>query len=523
MNPLLLLIAGMAMGLATPPLPLWGLAWIALAPLWVMVRQARGRIFLAMKWGTLWGMAYHGVALRWLIGWHPLTWLGINWWASLAIVLSAFTAVILWGAAISALWAGGMAVLDRVWSKRCLSSPGSWTARIWLALLHLLSGISLWCGLEWLWSRSFLWWTSLSLTQSPADRWILHLGQLSGPNTVVAALVLVNGLWAEIWLLSRSLRATGQKAPMALYLIPLSCCLALHLLGGWLAEQPLITSAETALKVGIIQGNVPSSIKFSPQGLRQTIDRYSRGYQQLADQGVEGVLTPEGALPLVWTDPANRQLSAFQQTLRDRGVVLWLGSFGRKEQRITQSLFTVTAASPTYGRYNKVKLVPLGEYIPFEGLLGDLVQRFSPVNLGMKPGAWDQHLETPFGRAIASICYDSAFSTLFQTQAAAGGQFILSASNNDSFRSTAMMAQHHAQDVMRAIETDRWAVRATNTGYSGLVDPHGQTHWLSTANTYTLHAATIYRRQTQTYYVRWGDWLTPVLVMGVVLVYYFHR
>jgi apolipoprotein N-acyltransferase len=74
------------------------------------------------------------------------------------------------------------------------------------------------------------------------------------------------------------------------------------------------------------------------------------------------------------------------------------------------------------------------------------------------------------------------------------------------------MAQHQAQDLMRAIETDRWAVRATNTGYSGIIDPHGQILWRSQSHTYETYAATIYRRQTQTLYVRWGDWFAPLLL-----------
>jgi apolipoprotein N-acyltransferase len=83
-----------------------------------------------------------------------------------------------------------------------------------------------------------------------------------------------------------------------------------------------------------------------------------------------------------------------------------------------------------------------------------------------------------------------------------------------------MPAQHHAQDVMRAIEGDRWAVRATNTGYSGIVDPHGRTKWISRLKTYELHTATIYRRQTQTLYVRWGDWLTPLLFILSALAWW---
>ena len=108
------------------------------------------------------------------------------------------------------------------------------------------------------------------------------------------------------------------------------------------------------------------------------------------------------------------------------------------------------------------------------------------------------------------ICFDSVFAHLFRHQTAQGGQFILTASNNDPY-SARMMAQHHAHDVMRAIETDRWAVRATNTGYSGVVNPHGQTVWRSGVQTYETHVAAIYRRQTRTLYVQWGNWLLIVL------------
>ena len=130
--------------------------------------------------------------------------------------------------------------------------------------------------------------------------------------------------------------------------------------------------------------------------------------------------------------------------------------------------------------------------------------------------------DTPFGRAIVVICYGSAFPEQFRYQAAQGGQFILSPSN-DAHYSAAMPAQHHAQDVMRAIEIDRWGVRATNTGYSAIVDPHGRTVWISGHNTYELHADTIYRRQTKTLYVRWGDWLTPVLLVGGAIVCLLNR
>ena len=76
-----------------------------------------------------------------------------------------------------------------------------------------------------------------------------------------------------------------------------------------------------------------------------------------------------------------------------------------------------------------------------------------------------------------------------------------------------MPAQHHAQDVIRAIETDRWMARATNTGYSAIVNPKGDTLWISEMNTYQLHQGTIYPRNSQTLYVKWGDWLTIILTI----------
>ena len=89
-----------------------------------------------------------------------------------------------------------------------------------------------------------------------------------------------------------------------------------------------------------------------------------------------------------------------------------------------------------------------------------------------------------------------------------------------------MPAQHHALDIMRAIENDRWAVRATNTGYSAFVNPHGRTLWISGHNTYEIKAETIYKRQTQTLYVRWGDWLTSVLLVlggSMLIVEILHK
>jgi apolipoprotein N-acyltransferase len=244
------------------------------------------------------------------------------------------------------------------------------------------------------------------------------------------------------------------------------------------------------------------------------MQRYTNGYKQLAQQGVDAVLTPEAALPFMFLrSEAIRQQTPFWQALNQTQVPVWLGSFvDHGNGKTTQSLVSLQPNGQVLSRYDKIKLVPLGEYIPLQETLGKLIQRMSPIKGSLVPGSEGQLFQTPWGVAIAGICFDSAFSHLFRNQAAAGGEFILTASNNNPYNAR-MMMQHHAQDVMRAIETDRWAARATNTGYSAIVDPHGITRWISGVDTLEVHADVIYRRQTQTLYVRWDDWLMPVLAI----------
>lgn len=516
--------SGLLMGLAPAPLNLFPLAWVTLAPLWVLLfepeplavrsnqERAKHPLLPAVCLSLAWGLGYHGLALSWITGLHPLTWLGVPWLASVAIVLFCWGFITLWGAALVASWAWLMQAVEGIGDRTEAQIP-------WFSLRRVLLGTALWCALECLWSLGPLDWTALAYTQSPNNLALLHLGQISGTSGVTAAIVSVNGLLAEAWMSaqpSANDRFKRNGSPLLTFAAVL--LIAVHLLGYALYMRPLAPANGAALKVGIIQGNIPTRIKLGGEGIRRATESYTNGYRTLAAQGVEAVLTPEGALPFLWTDP-NKLRSPVYQAVLEQGIVLWLGTFTVQPGGIARSLLTIAPNGTTVSRYDKIKLVPLGEYIPFQNLLGGIINILSPIAENGVPGTFRQQFETPFGRAIASICYDSAFPEVFRAQAAAGGQFILTASNLDPY-SEVLMAQHQAQDIMRAIETDRWAVRATNTGYSSVVSPHGYVEWRSQPRLYETHAATIFRRQTQTLYVRWGDWLTPLLLgLGAIVVF----
>ncbi|MEG4210347.1 apolipoprotein N-acyltransferase [Microcoleus sp. S13_B4] len=522
------------MALTTAPVNAWLLAWVALVPLWILVvsyerplPEVKQQKFFLLPASffllpSLWGIGYHGLALSWIMGIHPMTWLGVPWWPSLAIALFCWAFITLWGAALAAIWAWLFVILNSLTLPGknpilILNSPplqggaGGDKAHL-LALTRVLIGTALWCALESIWSTGSLWWTSLSYTQSPHNLAILHLGQLSGDSAVTAAIVAVNGLIAEVFIEGRREKEEGRRKNWIGYILPASLCVVLHIAGWSLYNRPLNQEAATALKIGIIQGNIPNEIKFDSAGWGRALEGYTTGYKQLADRKVDAVLIPETALPFIWTNEYQRSTLSFYQAILERGVVAWVGGFGQQDDSITNSLLAIDRTGEIVDRYDKLKLVPLGEYIPFYEILGGIINRLSPLDAHLVPGNSKQLFDTPFGRAIVGICYDSAFAEIFRYQAANGGEFMITASNNAHYKPP-MLAQHHALDVMRAIETDRWAAIATNTGYSAFVNPRGETVWKSGINTYEIRDATIYRRQTRTLYVRWGDWLTPVLLV----------
>ena len=513
--------SGVLMGLSPAPLNLWLLSWIALVPLWILIFQGQKTYKEIALLGLTWGFGYHGLALFWITGVHPMTWMGVPWLASLLIAIAVWLVISFWGAFLVTLWTVIFGFCDRKLLK-------TKSKNLFITILtRVLIGVTIWCCLETLWSYGSLWWSSLSYTQSPNNLAILQLTKLSGFNTVTAAIVAVNGLIAEAILYKIKERIplingrVGNAHPtinnktIFIFGLPLIVFISLHLWGLWLYNYPITEGNLEPIKVGIIQGNIPNEIKLYSEGWQKAIRGYTTGYQKLAQQEVDVVLTPETALPFYWENIINN--SDFYRAVLQEKVPAWVGAYGQENTSYTNSLFTLTAEGKTFSRYDKTILVPLGEYIPFEPIIGKIIDRLSPLEAHLQAGKPDRIFDTPFGRAIVGICYESAFSRHFRYQAKEGGKFIITASNNAHY-STTMPAQHHAQDVIRAIESDRWAARATNTGYSAIVDPHGNTLWKSQINRYQTHAGTIYRRETKTLYVQWGDWLTVLLLIVSVCV-----
>lgn len=512
------LLGGILMGLTVAPVNWWFLAYFALIPLIFALSQSFSTATLA---GLLWGCGYHGIALFWITGIHPMTWMGVPWLYSLLIALVCWLFITFWGAILVTIWA---IIMNYIIKIEYSQHPFSW--------LTIILGVSTWCVLEKIWSLGPLWWSSLAYTQSPYNLPILQLLTFSGTTTVTAFILLINFLLSLIIkdyltlnfkpsnVSEKSLNHPSKKHFFLLCFSTVIIFTFPHLVGWLIYQKPLSDNPNKSLKVGIIQGNIPNEIKLSAPGWQQALINYQEGYQFLAKQNVDLIITPETALPFFYDDI--EQNTSFYQIVKEQKIPIILGAFkALNKNDYTNSLFSLNSEGKAISRYDKIKLVPLGEYIPFRSILGGIIRRLSPLDTQLIAGDYNQHFTTPHGDAIASICYDSAFSEVLRQQALKGGEFIVTASNNAHY-SDRMPFQHHAQDVMRAIETGKWMARATNTGYSAIVNPRGETIWLSHLNEYQTHTETIYRRQQQTFYVLKGDWLNKIFLL-IIVTYFFFR
>ena len=526
-------LAGVSFAFSVPPWSVFGLAWCSWIPLWWGVERGQGigdreqgvgnrgmpallplltrhspRLTSPPLLGLVWGIGYYSISLHWITGLHPLMWMAMSWGTSITIAAVAWLFLTLWNATPIVLWMVGLSWGAVRWQ--------------WTRSQKLAVGVALWCSLDWFWSHLPIYSGSLAISQSPGNLWLLYGTRWLGSLGISAAIVLVNGL------LAYGIQATLQRRPAGTWWsLALGTVLVLHGLGWAIGVAETrewgIGSRESApLTLGLIQGNIPTRIKLTPAGIQQSLKVYRQGYEALAGLGVDAVLMPEGALPLVW-EGSTRTQSSLYHSIRRQGVPAWISTFltadltaESQNAGLTQSLIAVDGTGTVTSRYNKVKLVPFGEYIPLENVLSKILRRLSLMEGSLVPGQTGQAFNTPWGTAAIGICYEPLFPQIIQEQVKRGSQFILIVSNLDPY-DTRLMAYQEALNVMRAIENDRWLVAVGNTGYSSLINPLGQVLWRSSPQQLVMMPVQLYPRQTQTFYSQTGAGVLLGLLWSGVL------
>jgi apolipoprotein N-acyltransferase len=171
------------------------------------------------------------------------------------------------------------------------------------------------------------------------------------------------------------------------------------------------------------------------------------------------------------------------------------------------------------GRYDKVHLVPFGEYVPFKSLLGFAGGLTKEVGEFSRGSSRDP-LPAGDEKLGIFICYESVFPDEVREFANRGAQVLVNISNDGWYGDSGAYAQHLKQARMRAVENARWLLRDTNTGVTAAIDPFGRVVQTIPRKTRAALVANYALENATTFYTRHGDWLAyacAIITVGAII------
>lgn len=246
-----------------------------------------------------------------------------------------------------------------------------------------------------------------------------------------------------------------------------------------LAAWPLSHHAWTRpigmpLSVALVQGNIPQQAKWDPFQIRRGIDRYR---QVAADYSTDLMVWPEAAIPLTAQDIPGliRQLDTHA---KQRQSTLFFGIPTCNTEK-THYYNSIMAVGVGVGQYDKRHLVPFGEYIPLAYFFNRFMAYFDIPMSHLSPGSSHQALltmpgiNTPVISIAPFICYEMAYPVLALHRSE--GSHLLVVINDDSWFGESWAAEQQIQmAALRAVETGRYVLYASNTGITGIISPSGR-------------------------------------------------
>lgn len=479
-----LLLGGM-MTLGFAPFNFTGLSLLALVGLFLL---ADGRSWQrAALLGWLFGFAHFASGIYWtyisthIYGGAP-AWLGVLLCVSLYSYMGLYTAFAL-----------GLATWLKLWTRSIgwLGVPALWLL-VELARSHMPV-------------LAFPW---LSLGDIALDTPFQKLAPLMGVQGIAALMAL---LAYAVYQLLR-LRITVRTAAVLA---------ALFILVAALTPQPThwTEPAGAPLKVAIIQGNIKQDEKWLPEMEWPTLARYRSMTLQAVDADL--ILWPEVALTQPYHVLKQPYLDPLAAQLTRRGSTLLAGVLVHDENGGYYNSIIATGASA--GRYDKRHLVPFGEYFPIPDWLRPLMDVLGTPYSDLLFGAPVQDAITVKGQRIAmGICFEDVFADEYRRDAADSGLMVV-ATNDAWFGSSGAAAQHLAMARMRALETGRVVLRASNTGVSAVIGANGELQAQAGFFTTETLRAEAQPRTGHTLYVRCGDAPLWGLSVGIVLLMLLRR
>ncbi|MFL6972071.1 MAG: apolipoprotein N-acyltransferase [Xanthobacteraceae bacterium] len=499
--------AGAMSTLALAPFNLWPVMFLTFPVLvWLIDGSAAGRlggVMSAAGAGWWFGFGYFLAGLYWvghafLVDAKTFGWLLPFAVAGLPAGLALFTAA-------------GLALARAMWTRgpsRVLALAVALTVVEWLRG-HLLTGFP----------------------------WNAYGYALTGPLVLAQSAALV-GIWGLTFMAVAIFATPAVLVDERIYtrrpwLPPLCAALVLAACAtyGLVRLNQTPTSFVAGVRLRIMQPNLPQDEKFNYGAKQQVMSRYLTLSDRATGPGTTGIrdvthlIWPESAFPFfIAREPeALAQIAA----LLPQGTVLVTGGVRPEETtpgaQIVQgynSIYVIDHDGSILGTYDKLHLVPFGEYLPFQGLLESFgLMQLTKVQGGFLAGERRRPLAMPGApAAVPLICYEIIFSGEAVPRAGDRPGWLINLTNDGWFGNSTGPYQHFQQARVRAIEEGLPLVRAANTGISAVVDPVGRVINHLPLATEGVFDASLPRRIPPTLFVRIGDSLAALMLAGAAVL-----
>ena len=435
----------------------------------------------AMRNGALFGIGFFSAGVSWV-------YVSVHDYGHVPVVPSALIAILF--VLVLALFPALLGYSLRRflpatgWSVPVVLFPGGWMLSEWLRGW-------LFTGFPWLD-------TGASQVDSPLAGFLPVIGEYG-----VGLLVAVSaGLLLAV--LGNRLRS------VSLFL------LILVLAGGYALGQAEWTEPRGApLRVSLVQGNIPQEDKWAPENLVRTLEVYADQTFDKPDSDL--VVWPETAIPAFFHRVEENYIPYLEERLAESNMSLLTGIpvLNRETWKYYNSIIALNGQRSFY---SKKHLVAFGEYLPLRWLIGDTLDALAVPNADFTPGEDEQPLLQAAGYPVGtSICFEVAFSRVINSTLPEAA-FLVNVSNDGWFGRSLAPFQHLEIARVRAMETGRDLLRATNTGISAIIDHRGRVLVKSPQFEAAVVQGEIVPRQGATPYVRFGDWPLLVTIVSLLLM-----
>lgn len=455
---------------------------ISLAGLFWLWGHANGKR-TAARLGFFFGLGLFSAGISWLyIAQHDYGDMPFLLAIATTALFAAFLA--LFPALIGYLQAG---LRPPLWARLMLVMPALWVLSEWTRGL-------LFTGFPWL-TMGYS-----QISESPLTGYAPVFG-VYGVSLVIA---ISAGLLVLSWEMRRNARG-GMVLAILLFFWGM----------GWGLRAIEWTQPEgETFRVALLQGNIPQDLKFNEGRLVGTLDKYLKLVLQ---SDAHLTVFPETALPLFRHELPQYYEDLLIKHARKRGGDILVGAFETERGLHYNSVFTLGTADSQ--GYRKNHLVPFGEFIPLRPVLGWVINEVLHIPMAdlTRGGERQPVLQIAGQRIAVQICYEDVFGEEV-IRYLPEASLLVNVSNDAWYGKSHAAMQHNQIAQMRALETGRMMLRATNTGVTSIIRPDGSIQMMLPQHKEGVLAGEVQGYGGSTPYVRWGNAAVLLLLTGMLLV-----